>query len=96
MYIRKKVAGYYENLDKTNQTINIGATELFLFSCFVRSECDSLPQLKEALDKSSQSNITVLHKDGWKWHDWKKFLERYFKRFQSIRQYDHFRYALII
>ena len=54
MYIRKKVTSYCEKLDRNLiTTINIGPIELFLFSCFVRSDCDSLAQLKEVLDKSS-------------------------------------------
>ena len=67
MYIRKKVTGYCEKLDtKLITNKNIGTIELFLFNCFIRSDCDSVPQLKEAPDKLLQRNITVLHKDGWK------------------------------
>ena len=56
---------YCEKLD-TNfiTTINKGVVELFLFNYFIRSDCDSLPQFKEALDKTLQSSITVLHKES--------------------------------
>ena len=63
-----------------------------LFPC--RSDCDSLLQLAEAVNKSACSNVARLYAggQGWKWFGWKAILSKYFRKLSGIRKYSYFRF----
>lgn len=49
-----------------------------------RSDCETIGQLEDIVNKSSMANLAVryLH---WSWRDWKQFLDGVFKPLKNIR-----------
>ena len=58
------------------------------FAClkklYRRSDCDTIGQLQDVVNKSSSTNTTVRY-PTWQWMDWKAFLEPVFKSVKGIR-----------
>ena len=49
-----------------------------------RTDCESLSQLEEIVNKSSMSNLAVRYPQ-WIWRKWKEFLDEVFKPLKHIR-----------
>lgn len=54
-----------------------------------RSDCDDLKQLETVVNRSSQTNVSVLY-PSWQWRSWKQYLSENFKPVKGIRKYQHF------
>ncbi|XP_060558826.1 uncharacterized protein LOC132719099 [Ruditapes philippinarum] len=65
---------------------------------FKRSDCESLSQFADIVDKSARHNFLVLYRNEnndqtWKWYDWKSYLTRYFLQVKGIQKYHSFRFS---
>ncbi|XP_060601045.1 uncharacterized protein LOC132754436 [Ruditapes philippinarum] len=65
---------------------------------FKRSDCESLSQFADIVDKSARNNFPVLYRNEnndqtWKWYDWKSYLTRYFLQVKGIQKYHCFRFS---
>lgn len=49
-----------------------------------RTDCESLDQLEDVVNKSSYSNTAVRY-PAWSWRNWKGFLGDHFKALNGIR-----------
>lgn len=60
----------------------------------MRSECNSLEQLRAIVDKSSYSNNAVLYaeEDSWVWSDWVQFFAAQFVSLKGLRGFQIFRF----
>ncbi|XP_052797705.1 uncharacterized protein LOC128229867 [Mya arenaria] len=57
-----------------------------------RTDCESLDQLEDVVNKSSYSNTAVRY-PAWSWRNWKGFLGDHFKALNGIRKYQYFRFS---
>ncbi|XP_060586046.1 uncharacterized protein LOC132741792 [Ruditapes philippinarum] len=65
---------------------------------FKRSDCESLSQFADIVEKSAKDNFAVLYRNAngnqsWTWYDWKSYLMRYFLQLKGIQKYHSFRFT---
>ena len=49
-----------------------------------RSECDSIAQFEDVVNRSSDTNVAVRY-PAWQWRNWKEFLGHVFRPVKGIR-----------
>ena len=63
--------------------------------CYRRHDSECLADISKVVCDSAFCNVPQLFasEDTWKWYEWDKYLARYFKPIQGIRQIRHFRFS---
>ena len=56
-----------------------------------RSDIDTVQQLQEMVNNSSQNNVVQMY--PWEWRAWDKMLDGLFKPVKGIRRYQHFTFC---
>ena len=78
--------------------MRVGHTRCSVDGCFGlikqayrRSDCDTIDQFADVIEKSAKCNKAVLF--NWEWLDWDAYLLSHFKPIPGIRKYHHFRFS---
>ena len=62
------------------------------YKCIIAlCDCDALPELQAATERSSAQNKAAT--GGWRWKDRKGFVDHHFRKLPEICKYNQFRYS---